>query len=151
MGKPQVQDLLKRINYLEAEIEMQKQILFSRPSQNKKEIEEALTIVANKKSEIEGLREQIRQLDAQEYDQILLFERAVEEFRKIAGKREFQSIVGRNVGEECVLELRSGESIECLIKACDKHSNWTVITMTGEIRDYTAAEAVEKYQPPIIQ
>jgi len=150
MGKPQVQDLLKRINYLEAEIEMQKQILFSRPSQKKDEIEAALQIIAEKKNEINILRDQIKEIDPQEYDQILLFEKAVEDFRKLAAERNFQSIVGRNVGEGCNLELNNGTSVECLIKACDEDSNWTIITMQGEIRDYPAADVAEKYQPPII-
>lgn len=150
MSKPQIQDLLKRINYLEAEIEMQKQILFSRPSQNKKEIEEALQIIAAKKGEIGQLREQIKELDPQEYDQILIFEKAVEDFRKLATERDFQSIVGRNVGEECSLKLINGTSIECLIKACDKESNWTIITMQGEILDYPASEVAEKYEHPVL-
>ncbi|EKD39250.1 MAG: hypothetical protein ACD_75C00464G0001, partial [uncultured bacterium] len=32
MTKPTVQDILKRINYIEADIDIQKQILFSIPS-----------------------------------------------------------------------------------------------------------------------
>jgi len=150
MSKPQVQDLLKRINYLEAEIELQKQILFSRPSQKKDEIEEALQTIADKKNEIIKLRDQIKEIDPQEYDQILLFEKAVEDFRELAAKRNYQSIVGRNVGEGCSLELTNGTTIECLIKACDQDSNWTIITMQGKIHNYPAADVAEKYQPPVI-
>ena len=151
MSKPQIQDLLKRINYLEAEIELQKQILFSRPSQKKDEIEEAVQIIADKKKDILELREQIKELDPREFEQIMLFEKAVEEFRTLAAKKDFQSITGRNVGEECSLELINGEKVECLIKACDKASNWTIIAMTGEIKDYPAKEVKEKYQEPIVR
>lgn len=151
MGTPQVQDILKRINYLEAEIELQKQILYSRPSQSKKEIEEALTIIAAKKQDVHDLREQIRELDPDEYERILVFEQAVEEFKKLAAERDFQSITGRNVGEECVLKLNNGKSIECLIKACDIDSNWTIVTMSGEVQDFPSSEVAEKYEKPIIQ
>jgi hypothetical protein len=150
MSKTLVQNLLKRINYLEAEIEIQKQIAFSTQSGDRKTIECLLTIIAEKKKEISDLRNQIREEDPEEYEKIIIFEKAVEDFKKLASKRSFQNIIGRNVDEDCALELTNGKQISCLVKACDANSNWTVITLSGEIRDYPAEQVVEKYKPPII-
>ena len=150
MSKTLIQNILKRINYLEAEIEIQKQIVFSVSSNDRKTIESLLAIIAGKKKEIDELRGQIRETDPEEYEKIIVFEKAVDDFKKIATERQFQTIIGRNVDEECSLELIDGQRIECLIKACDIGSNWTVITLNGEIRDYPAERVAEKYQPPII-
>ena len=42
MTHPKTEDLLKKINYIEADLEIQKQILFSIPSANKEEIEKTI-------------------------------------------------------------------------------------------------------------
>ncbi len=62
MTNTNIQDLLKKINYIEADIEIQKQILFSIPSDQEPEMEKTITGIAAKKEEIEILRQQIKPL-----------------------------------------------------------------------------------------
>jgi hypothetical protein len=146
MTKTNIQDLLKKINYIEADIEIQKQILFSIPSDQEPEMEKTITGIAAKKEEIETLRQQIKQLDPLEYERILIFENAVSEFKKLAAEKKFQSIVSRNINEECVLALKNGDEVECLLKGCDPDGNWTIITFDGKIEQFPEADVAEK--PP---
>lgn len=146
MSNANTQDLLKKINYIEADIEIQKQILFSIPSDQEEEMEKTIRIIAAKKEEIASLREQIHQIDPAEAERILVFENAVAEFKKLAAATKFQSIVSRNVNEECTLLLKDGNELECLIKACDEDGNWTVITLVGKIEKYSKADVAEELQ-----
>jgi hypothetical protein len=143
MTHPKTEDLLKKINYIEADVEIHKQILFSIPSAQKADMEKTITLIAAKKEEIEVLRQQLLKYDPEEYDRIVIFENAVSEFRKIAASNPFQSIVNRNVHEECVLAMHNGEKRECLIKACDKQGNWTIITLDGKIEQFPSSDVAE--------
>jgi hypothetical protein len=147
MTHPKTQALLKKINYIEADLDIQKQILFSIPSAEKAEIEKAIGLIAARKKEIEALRQELRQLDPVEYERILTFEVAVDTFKKIAAESPFQSIINRNINEECTLALKNDKNLQCLIKACDENNNWTVITLNGEIKQFPAAEVTEKAPP----
>lgn len=150
MTKPTVQDLLKRINYIEADIDIQKQILFAIPSDQQPEMEKTIAIIAAKKKEIETLRQQIREIDPEEHDRIVAFEAAIAQFKQLAATRKFTSITGRNMGEHCVLALYGGSEVECLIKACDEQGDWTVITLDGKLEQYAKAAVAEKpAQSPI--
>ncbi len=144
MAHKRTEALLKKINYIEADVEIQKQILFSIPSAQKTAMEKTISLIAARKKEIEILRQELQKLDPAEYERILKFEKAVAEFKKIAETNPFQSIVNRNVHEECALALQNGDRIECLIKAYDKSGNWTVITLEGEVKQFNIAEVAEK-------
>ena len=137
------QDLLKKINYIEADIEIQKQILFSIPSEQRADMEKTVRIIAAKKAEIETLRGQIREIDPEEFERIIIFEKAIGEFKELAATKKFSSITGRNINEGCSLALKDTAAIECLIKACDADGNWTIITMEGEIRHFPQASVAE--------
>jgi hypothetical protein len=139
---PTTHDLLKKINYIEADIEIQKQILFSLPRTQHAEIEKTVKLIADQKAEIESLRQQIKAINPEEYEQILVFEKAVTKFKKLAATLHFQTIINKNPQEPCVLSLKSGESIECLIKACDALGDWTIINMQGEIHQFQAQSVV---------
>ncbi|MBU1565170.1 MAG: hypothetical protein KJ630_06035 [Proteobacteria bacterium] len=138
------QDLLKKINYIEADIEIQKQILFSIPSEQKAEMEKTVAVIAAKKAEIEILRQQIKEIDPEEFARILIFEKAINEFKLLATTRQFTSITGRNINEPCQLALRDKAAVECLIKACDADGNWTIITLEGEIHHFPQDAVTEK-------
>ncbi len=140
------QNLLKKINYIEADIEIHKQILFSISSDNRQEIENTLRVIAGKKEEISELREEIKKIDPEEFDRILVFEKAINDFKKIAAEKKFQSIVSRNTDRECTLFLANKTEIDCLIKACDENGNYTIITLDGEIEYFAADDVSEK--PP---
>jgi len=146
MTTPKTHDLLKKINYLEADIEIQKQVLFSIPSDQKEEMEKTIRIIATQKEEIEVLRQEIKEIDPDEYQRIVVYEKAINEFKQIATEKKFQSIIGRNVNEDCVLQLKDTDDIECLIKACDENGDWTIITMDGKIKHFTENVVAEK--PP---
>jgi hypothetical protein len=139
-----IQDLLKKINYIEADIEIQKQILFSIPSEKQAEMEKIVAIIAAKKTEIETLRMQIKGIDPEEFARILMFEKAIDEFKKLAATRQFTSITGRNITEECVLTLRERKSVECLVKACDADGNWTIIDIEGKIQNFSKDTVAEE-------
>jgi biotin-(acetyl-CoA carboxylase) ligase len=146
MTHPKTEALLNKINYIEADVEIQKQILFSIPSDQQTEMEKTISLIAARKKEIELLRQKLKEIDPVEYDRIVRFEKTLTEFKKIAAKNPFQSVVNRNVHEQCALLLQDGDQVECLIKACDREGNWTIITIDGEIKQYSAAKVAEK--PP---
>ena len=133
------QDLLKKINYIEADIEIQKQILFAIPSDQREEMEKIIKIIAAKKEEIDKLRKMIQEEDPEEFARILALEQAISEFKILAADKKFSSITGRNIGEDCLLTLQDGERIDCLVKACDAAGDWTVITLDGKIRHFPGA------------
>ncbi len=139
-----IQDLLKMINYIEADIEIQKQILFSIPSEQRGEMEKTVAIIAAKRAEIETLRQQIKEIDPAEFERIIIFEKAINEFKQLATTRQFTSITGKNINESCQLALNNGEAVECLVKACDAEGNWTIITLDGEIRHFAQSVVAEK-------
>ncbi len=146
MTHAKIEALLKKINYIEADVEIQKQILFSIPSDQQKEMEKTISLIAARKKEIELLRQELKEMDPVEYDRIVTFENTLTEFRKIAAENPFQSVVNRNVHEQCYLLLQGGDQVDCLIKACDREGNWTIITIDGEIQQYSATNVAEK--PP---
>ncbi len=143
MPSAATQDLLRKINFIEVDVEIQKQILFSIPSDQTDEMEKTITLIAEKTKEIEELREKIRTIDPEEYQRITVFEKAITTFRELASKTEFQSIVSREIGGECVLDVKDSANIECLIKAYDAKENWTIITLDGELQQYTKAQVNE--------
>ncbi len=139
-----IQDLLKMINYIEADIEIQRQILLSIPSEQREEMEKTIGIIAAKKGEIETLRQQIKEIDPAEFERIIVFEKAINAFKELATTRQFTSIIGKNINESCQLELTNGEAVECLVKACDAEGNWTIITLEGELHHFAQAAVAEK-------
>jgi hypothetical protein len=144
------QDLLKKINYIEADVEIHKQILFSLPADQAAEMEKIVRIIAGKRQEIEALRQQIRASDPEEFARILILEKAVADFKQLAATRQFSTITGRNINEPCLLTLNNEDAVECLLKACDADGNWTIITLEGQIRHYPQNAVAEvPVTPPV--
>ena len=136
----QVQDLLKKITYIDADIEIQKQILFSIPSTDRKEMERVVAIIATHKEEIKSLQLKLKEISPQDHETIMNLEAAVSEFKKIASEKKFTSVNIKQTHEECCLHLKNQSKIPCLVKACDENGNWTVITMDGEVRYFSPAD-----------
>ncbi|MBF0203927.1 MAG: hypothetical protein HQK67_06335 [Desulfamplus sp.] len=128
-----VQDILKKITYIEADLEIQKQILFSIPSTNKDEMEQIVRVIAEKKEMVNGLRNRIKEIDPVEFDKIVRFENASAQFRKIAAEKKFSQIFSVNDSNPCNLVLKNGKIIDCLVKAQDQTGEWTILTFDGEI------------------
>jgi len=138
-----VEEILKKINYMEADIEIQKQILFSIPSAEKDEIENTLKIIVKKKAMVNDLREEIKTIDPEEFNQILILEKASERFRDLAAQKKFIEISTPDGETPCSIRQRNGESIDCLVRAKDGKGDYTVITFKGEILEFSKEEVLE--------
>jgi len=139
-----VQDILNKINFIEADIEIQKQILYSIPSNNKTEIERTLTTIAAQKEDINLLRKEIEKISPEEHKKIVLLENAVNTFRKMANGRKIKYVNVMEINKECFLLLKNGSQIPCLVKTCDEDGKWIVITREGEIKEFSPEEVDER-------
>jgi hypothetical protein len=144
-----IQDILKRINYIEAEIAIQKQILFSLPSNSTLDMENVIKDIAERKEEIATLRQEILRISPEEHQKIVTLEQAVATFKKLADDKKFTFIKAMEINKECFLSLKNGQKILCLIKALQKNGGWTIISMEGEIQYFTINEVDEKPEESI--
>lgn len=140
--QPTVQDLLKKINYIEAEVEIQKQILVSIPSDQRGDMEKVIRKIAQAKNEIEQLRAEIKTVSPNEYQNILKIEKAADEFKKIAGENKFEHIENMSMLEDCSIRCKNGDEFSCLVKGRDKDGNWTVITTAGDLRQFQKDDVI---------
>lgn len=139
----QVQELLKRINYIEADMEIQRQILCSIPSSDKEEIEKTIGVIAQKKSMVEELRQEIEEIDPSAFERILAFERATERFKQIAAEKKFIEVKTPAENEPCDLKLKKdNQTIECLVKAKDESGGYTIINYNGELHEFLNEEVL---------
>ncbi len=143
-----VQDLLKKITYIEADIEIHKQILFSVPAHDKKEMERVLKKIAAQKDEIKALRSELQIVSPEEHQNITIIENAVTAFKKIASEKKFTSITIMEINVECCLHLKNQPKIPCLVKACDEDEGWTIITVAGEIQYFPKTDVDETPAEP---
>jgi HPt (histidine-containing phosphotransfer) domain-containing protein len=60
---PHVDNLLKKISFIETDMELHKQILVTIPSDQKDDLEQVMQNIADKKQEIQDLRREIKRLD----------------------------------------------------------------------------------------
>ncbi len=136
-----VHDFLKKINYIEADIEIQRQILLSIPSANRKEMEKTITIIAEKKSMIEALRQEIKAIDPAAFNRILALEKASERFKTLAAEKKFVEVSTPNEDGACTLTLKKGNrTIDCLVRAKDEAGGYTIIDFNGEILEFSDGE-----------
>jgi len=131
-----VKELLQKINFIEADMELHKQILFSIPSENKAEMEKVVNTISNLKKQISDLREQIKGIDEEEYNRIIAIENAAEKFRKISREKKFIQVNTLNEDHECFISFNDGTRLECLVAAKEENGNWTVLTIEGETKEY---------------
>lgn len=144
MSHQKIQQILKKISYLEVEVEIQKQILFSIPSANKGEIESTIRIIAARKSDIENLRQQINDLNPEEFARIVAFEEASAKFMAIGAENKFTDLFHKQVDQECNLRLVDGTIVDCLVKARDEKGGWTLMTVDGEVLQFTSEQVLEQ-------
>ncbi len=131
-----VKGLLQKINFIEADMELQKQILFSIPSDQKDEIKKVLDMIASQKQQINELRQQIKAIDEDEYNRIIAMEEATAKFRKLSQDKKFVKVHTLNEDGQCSVTLNDGTKIDCLVAAKDEEGNWTVLTIDAETREY---------------
>jgi len=131
-----VKGLLQKINFIEADMELHKQILFSIPSENKTEMEKVVNTIADLKNQIHDLRDQIKEMDEDEYNRIIAIEKAADKFREIARDKKFVQVNTLNEDRQCFITFNDGTRQDCLVAAKEENGNWTVLTLEGETREY---------------
>ncbi|MCD4719446.1 MAG: hypothetical protein K8S13_06255 [Desulfobacula sp.] len=131
-----IKGILQKINFIEADMELHKQILFSIPSDNKVEMEEIIDKIADQKMQINELRQEIKKIDKDEYDKIITIERAAETFRQISKDKKYAHVETLNESGECFITFNDGTKLDCLVAAKEENGNWTVLTLEGETKEY---------------
>jgi hypothetical protein len=131
-----VKGLLQKINFVEADMELHKQILFSIPSENTAEMEKVVNTISALKKQISGLRDQIKEIDEDEYNKIIAIEQAADRFRQISRDKKFVQVNTLNEDRECFITFNDGTKLECLVAAKEENGNWTVLTLEGETKEY---------------
>lgn len=139
----QVQELLKRINYIEADMEIQRQILCSIPSSDREEMEKTIEIIAQKKTMVKELRQEIKATDPLVFEQIMAFGKATSKFKQLAAEKNFIEVKTPNENEPCNLNIKKdNRTIECLVKAKDESGGYTIINYDGEILEFLNDEVM---------
>jgi len=131
-----VKGLLQKINFIQTDMELHKQILFSIPSDNKAEMEKVVNTIAGHKKQISDLRGQIKEIDEDEYDKIIAIEQAADQFREISRDKKFVQVNTLNEDHNCFITLNDGTRLDCLVVAKEENGNWTVLTIKGETKEY---------------
>ena len=139
MSPESTAELLQKISFIEADIEIHRQILVAIPSDQVSEMEKTITAIAEMKAAIVALREEIRRNDPDTHDRIVALEKVSAEFRRRAATGAFVEVIsGHQGGDDALLPLADGSSCPCLVKARDAQGNWTVITPDGQLKQFTA-------------
>ena len=136
MMKERVKGLLQKINFIETDMEVQKHILLSIPSDQREEMEKVMAVMASQKRQIQELRQRIREIDPEEHDRITAIEQATAHFRQLAKDKKFAQVQTLNEQGECFITLNDGTRMDCLVAAKDDAGNWTVLTLDGETKEY---------------
>jgi TolA-binding protein len=131
-----IKGLLQKINFIETDMELHKQILASIPSDNKKQITTTITKIADLKQQINELRQQIKQIDEDEYNRIIAIEKAAQTFRQLAKDKKFVQVNTLNESGVCFITFNDGTRLDCLVTAKEENGNWTVLTLEGETKEY---------------
>lgn len=134
--KDRIKELLQRINFIEADMDIQKQILAAIPLKNQKDMEAVIRKIAALKQQIHGLRLDIKNTDEAEYNRIIAIEEAAETFRRISRDKRFVFVNTLNETGACFITMIDGTRLDCLVAAKEENGNWTVLTLDGETREY---------------
>ncbi len=138
MGGSEIKTLLQKINFIENDMELHKQILLSIPPENKEEMEITIKKIANQKRQINDLRDEIKKVDKVEYDKIIAIEKGSEKFKQISINKKFVLVNTLNESGECYITLNNDTRIDCLVAAREDNGNWTILTINGETKEYPA-------------
>jgi hypothetical protein len=131
-----IKGILQKINFIDADMELHKQILFSIPSDNKVEIKKIIDKIADQKKQINDLKLEIKKIDEDEYDKILTIEHSAETFRQISKDKKYVYVNTLNETGECFITFNDGTRLDCLVAAKEENGNWVVLTLEGETKEY---------------
>lgn len=141
--KHAVQGIIGKINYIETDMELQKQILMSIPRGQEDQIGEVLEKIADLKLRVEELMADLKKIDPEEHQRIVRLEKNTEEFKKIAKGKKFKTVTTLDQGGDCEIRLKDGSVLACLVTALDEEGQWTIMTLEGETRTYLADEVAQ--------
>ncbi|MDZ7667386.1 MAG: hypothetical protein U5K27_19005 [Desulfotignum sp.] len=133
---PHVENLLKKISYIETDMELHKQILVTIPSDRKDDLEQVMQTIAVKKQEIKDLRREIKRLDQGAYDRIVAIEKGTEQFKSMAQDRRFDRVDTPDESGACTITLIDGTDVDCLVAAREENGDWMILTREGEIKQF---------------
>ncbi|MBU8848486.1 MAG: hypothetical protein KOO64_03030 [Desulfobacterales bacterium] len=131
-----IKGILQKINFIETDMELHKQILVSVPADDKTEMETIISKIADQKQQINELRQQIKKIDEDEYNKIIAIERAADVFRQISKDKKFVEVNTLNESGVCFITFNDGTRLDCLVTAKEENGNWTVLTLEGETKEY---------------
>ena len=131
-----VKGLLQKINFIETDMELHKQILVSISPDDKAQMESIIKKIADLKQQINELRSKIKTIDENEYNKIIAIEKAAMTFRKISRDRKYVQVNTLNESGQCFITLNDGTRIDCLVAAKEENGNWTILTLEGKTREY---------------
>jgi vacuolar-type H+-ATPase subunit I/STV1 len=133
-----VKQLLQKINFIEADMNLHRQILVSIPSQDRDQMETVIKKIADQKKQIEGLRQRIKKEDEEEYNKLIAIEQATKKFQELSADKKFVVVNTLNDTGECYITLNDGTRIDCLVAAKQEDGHWTILTIDGQVREYPA-------------
>lgn len=133
---PHVETLIKKISYIETDMELHKQILVTIPSAQKDDLEQVMQTIANQKQEIQDLRQEIKRLDPAAHDRILAIEKGTEMFKTMAQDRQFDRVDTPDDTGMCRITLMDGTDVDCLVAAQEKKGDWMILTRDGEVKQF---------------
>ncbi|MCP4672069.1 MAG: hypothetical protein GY857_12265 [Desulfobacula sp.] len=136
MSDAKIKELLQKINFIETDMEMQKQILFSTPSDNKREMGKLVEKIADLKQQIIDLRQEIKRVDKNEYDKIIAIEHGTKKFQELSQGKKYIHVNTLNESGECFITLNDGTRIDCLVAAKEENGNWMTLSLEGEAKEY---------------
>jgi len=136
MKDARIKGLLQRINFIEADMDIQKQILVAIPSHQQNDMEAVAKKIAALKQQIHDLRIEIKNTDETEYNRIISIEQAADTFRRISRDKKFVLVNTLNESGTCFITLNDGTRLDCLVTAKEENGNWTVLTLDGETKQY---------------
>jgi len=141
--KQTVYEIIQKINFIETDIEIHKQILISIPTGQDKEMEEVIEKIASLTEKVKKLKSSIKDIDPEEHNKIMQFEKASKEFKKIVKGKKLKNVTTLDNDDDCKIRLKDGQEIQCLVKAQEESGRWIVMTINGETHKYSIEE-VEK-------
>lgn len=138
-----VATVLQKINFIEQDIELQKNILAAIPTGQDDEVEQVIRKITQLKEKVAELKDSIQELDPVEHARILKLETATERFRELAQGKTFTQVITLDQHRQCEMQLKDGTKVECLVMARDEKGGWTVLTIAGDTCEYVAHEVLQ--------
>lgn len=138
-----VEQVLQKINFIEKDIELHKNILVSIPQDQKEEMEKVIRKIIQMKDRVEELKGSIAELDPEVHAHIIQLEEGTRKFQALTAERHFAQVITLDQAGECRVDLVDGRQFECLVKALDDKGNWTALTHDGEVLEFSSEEIME--------